>query len=389
MKRNNLLLKSLFSLIGLILINSFSFAQKPNPKELPSISFSTSKNIVVLDDSRENGNVVKLDSRFNSLGTKELPNTTLWGISGTEGKDWELASGTKSSKTITVKFKKVGNYSISISVGYSYKNKKGDDEEDEATFEQENYITVTNNLDELTQIHADSNFIKLIKRAEDYKVKPKYAGDPTPLIFLAKGYYGMYRKDLKDPLISDPYDDAIASVAEAIEMDQNGIFNMPIHKMWLANFQLEILNNGITFNLDSQEGYPTFLISKDLEKNKEKNEELKEAIENYKTITKNIISCRLLEAAIKYHTKDIKGANTIYLSEIPNLLKLENVDNFTEADLNALKLGVILSAQILNKRDGDEKNINACNILDKAKNWFSDIEFKSLYEGKFNSCITE
>ena len=389
MKKNRLFLKTLFSLIGLILINSFSFAQKPNPKDLPTISFSASKNVVILDDSKEDQNIVKLDSKFNSLGTKELPNTITWLISGTQGKDWELVSGTKSSKTIQLKFKKVGSFSISVSVGYSYKNKKGDDEEDEATFEQENYITVTNNLDELTQIHADSNFIKLVKKSEDFRVKPKYAGDPTPLIFLAKGYYGMYLKELKDPLIIDPYDQAIIATAEAIEMDQNGIFNMPIHKMWLANFQLEILNNGITFNLDSQEGYPTFLISKDLEKNKEKNEELKEAIENYKTITKNIISCRLLEAAIKYHTKDIKGANTIYLSEIPNLLKLENVDNFTEADLNALKLGVILSAQILNKRDGDKKNSNACKILDKAANWFSDIEFKSLYEGKFNSCILE
>ena len=202
-----------------------------------------------------------LPPKINSLGTKELPNTITWLISGTQGKDWELVSGTKSSKTIQLKFKKVGSFSISISVGYSYKNKKGDDEEDEATFEQENYITVTNNLDELTQIHADSNFIKLVKRAEDFKVKPKYAGDPTPLIFLAKGYYGMYRKELQDPLINDPFDLAITSTAEAIEIDQNGVFDMPIHKMWLTNFQMEILDNGITFNLDSQDGYPIFPVS--------------------------------------------------------------------------------------------------------------------------------
>ena len=388
MKRNRLLLKTLFSLIGFILIHSSSFAQKPNPKELPNISFSTSKNIVVLDDSRENGDVVKLDSKFNSLGTKELPNSTLWGISGTEGKDWELASGTKSSKTITVKFKKVGNYSISISVGYSYKNKKGNDEEDEATNEKENCITVTNNLDELTQIHADSNFIKLVKRAEDFKVKPKYAGDPTPLIFLAKGYYGMYRKELQDPLINDPFDLAITSTAEAIEIDQNGVFDMPIHKMWLNNFQMEILDNGITFNLDSQDGYPIFYVSKDAAKNTQTNQQIKEAIEQYKSITKNIASCRLLEAAIKYHTKDAKVANTIFAMEIPNLLKLENIDKFTESDIKALKLGVILSAQILSKRDGG--NSNACKILDKATIWFEgDQEFVSLYEEKFNSCKTD
>ena len=70
MKKNRLLLKTLFSLIGVILINSFSFAQKPNPKELPTISFSASKNLVVLDYSKENSNIVKLDSKFNPLGTK-------------------------------------------------------------------------------------------------------------------------------------------------------------------------------------------------------------------------------------------------------------------------------------------------------------------------------
>ena len=388
MKKNRLFLKTLFSLIGLILINSFSFAQKPNPKDLPTISFSASKNVVVLDDSKEDQNIVKLDSKFNSLGTKELPNTITWVISGTQGKDWELVSGTKSSKTIQLKFKKVGSFSISISVGYSYKNKKGDDEEDEATFEQENYITVTNNLDELTQIHADSNFIKLVKRAEDFKVKPKYAGDPTPLIFLAKGYYGMYRKELQDPLINDPFDLAITSTAEAIEIDQNGVFDMPIHKMWLNNFQMEILDNGITFNLDSQDGYPIFSVSKDAAKNTLINEQIKEAIEQYKSITKNTVSCRLLEAAIRYHTKDAKGANAIFTMEIPNLLKLENIDEFTETDIKALKLGVILSTQILSKRDGG--NSNACKILDKALIWFEgDREFVSLYEEKFNSCKTD
>jgi len=388
MKRNRISLKTLFSLIGFILINSFSFGQKLASKDIPSISFSASKNIVVLDDDKDNVNIVKLDSKFNSLGTKELPNSLNWAISGNQGKDWELVSGTKSSKTIQLKFKKVGSFSISVSVGYSYKNKKGDDEEDEATFEQENCITVTNNLDELTQIHADSNFIKLVKRAEDFKVKPKYAGDPTPLIFLAKGYYGMYRKELQDPLINDPFDLAITSTAEAIEIDQNGVFDMPIHKMWLTNFQTEILDNGITFNLDSQDGFPIFSVSKDASKNTQINEQIKEAIEQYKSITRNTVSCNLLEAAIRYHTKDTKGANAIFAMEIPNLLKLETIDKFTESDIKALKLGVILSAQILSKRDGG--NSNACKILDKATIWFEgDSEFVSLYEEKFNSCKTD
>jgi len=75
MKKNNFFFKIISFIIGIIFISNFSIAQKPNSKELPSISFSASKNIVVLDDDKDNVNIVKLDSKFNSLGTKELPSS--------------------------------------------------------------------------------------------------------------------------------------------------------------------------------------------------------------------------------------------------------------------------------------------------------------------------
>ena len=388
MKKGMLKINKIFCLIAFVAFSNSFFAQKPTIKEMPSVSFTASKNVVVLDDSKENQNAVKLDSKFITAGTKELTNSTLWEISGQKGRDWDFISGTNNSKSIQLQFKKVGSYSVSISVGYMFTNKKNEDDEGEVTFDQENFITVTNNMDELTQIHADSNFIKLVKRAEDYKVKPKYAGDPTPLIFLAKGYYGMYKKNLEEPLIPNPYEDAITAASEAIELDQNGIFSMPIHKMWLTKFQMEILNNGIIYQLDSQEGFSSFYTSKDAEKNTISNDEMKEAIDQYKTITKNPISCGLLEAAIRYHIKDIKGANALFAKEIPNLLALSNIDEFTESDVKALQLGVILSAQILTKRDGG--NSNACKILDKAATWYdADNEFVSLYEKKLNSCKTD
>jgi hypothetical protein len=98
MKINSLLLKSLFSLIGLILINSYSFAQKPNPKELPSISFTATKNVIVLDETKVNANIVKLESEFNLMGKTKV--SILWSISGVEGKDWKIISGTLNDKTI-------------------------------------------------------------------------------------------------------------------------------------------------------------------------------------------------------------------------------------------------------------------------------------------------
>jgi len=396
MKINSLLLKSLFSLIGLILINSYSFAQKPNPKELPNISMSASKNVLVLDDTKVNSNIVKLDSKFNLIDTKEI--SRIWSISGVEGKDWKIISGSINAKNIEIEFKKIGNYDVSIEGTYSYEIpvKKGEErewEEDVAIEEQEGFITVTNNLDELTQLFVDRDFLKLIKRADDYRVKPKYAGDPTPLIFLAKGYYALYIDDIKQSLVGDPYDAAITSLSEAIEMDQNGILNMPIHRMWLANFQNKIFQEGILFKLDEQDGYPVFssLSAKNLknsdkkEKNEENKEELIEGIEQSILITKNPNAYRFLEAAIRYNAKEIKEANAIYKTEIPNLNKLENLDGYTETDLAALRIGIILSAQVLHLKDKNYKN--ACEIYYAVDQWFgTEEDFEDFFTNFLNNC---
>ena len=398
MKINRLLLKSLFSLIGLILINSYSFAQKPNPKELPNISMSASKNVLVLDDSKVNSNIVKLDSKFNLIDTKEI--SRIWSISGVEGKDWKIISGSINAKNIEIEFKKIGNYDVSIEGTYSYEIpvKKGEErewEEDVAIEEQEGFITVTNNLDELTQLFVDRDFLKLIKRADDYRVKPKYAEDPTPLIFLAKGYYSLYFHEIKQTLVSDPYDEAINSLSEAIEMDQNGILNMPIHKMWLAKFQNEIFKQGILFKLDERDGYPVFSSlsaknSKDSdkkEKNEENKEELIEAIEQSILITKNPNAYRFLEAAIRYNAKETKEANAIYKTEIPNLNKLKNLDGYTETDLAALRIGIILSAQVLYLKDKDKSYKNACGIYNAVVQWFdTEEDFEDFFTNFLNNC---
>ena len=398
MKINSLLLKSLFSLIGLILINSYFFAQKPNPKELPNISMSASKNVLVLDDTKVNSNIVKLDSKFNLIGTKEI--SRIWSISGVEGKDWKIISGSINAKNIEIEFKKIGNYDVSIEGTYSYEIpvKKGEErewEEDVAIEEQEGFITVTNNLDELTQLFVDRDFLKLIKRADDYRVKPKYAGDPTPLIFLAKGYYALYIDDIKQSLVGDPYDAAITSLSEAIEMDQNGILNMPIHKMWLAKFQNEIFQQGVLFKLDEQDGYPVFssLSAKNLknsdkkEKNEENKEELIEGIEQSILITKNPNAYRFLEAAIRYNAKEIKEANAIYKAEIPNLNKLKNLDGYTETDLAALRIGIILSAQVLYLKDKDKSYKNACGIYNSVVQWFdTEEDFEDFFTEFLKGC---
>jgi len=371
----------LLSFLSLILSSSL-LAQKP------TLQLKESKRVITLDDEKGGNTSIEMRSIFTPAGSKKV--STEWGISGVKGKDWDFTKGDEKSDIIEVSFKRVGNYSVSLNVTYAVKKtlKNGEVEEEEfdISVDNDNFITVTNNLDELTQLHADSNFIKLVKRAGDYTVKEKYANDPTPYIFLAKGLFGVYRKDLKDPMIQDPFEEAITACATAIERDENGVFKMPIHKMWLNSFQLELLNNGVRYILEEEDGYPIVYSNENKDKTAETLTEILDACESYSSITRNPMGIKMIEAAIRYNNRDAKTANLIWKTELPNLANLSDKDfeNWTQADKDALRVGLILSAQALMKRDGS--TINARPMLKKAEKWFEyDKEWIAFYEKKYNS----
>jgi hypothetical protein len=371
----------LLSFLSLILSSSL-LAQKP------ALALKESKRVITLDDEKGGNTSVEMRSMFTPAGTKKV--STEWVISGVKGKDWDFTKGDEKSDIIEVSFKRVGNYSVSLNVTYSVKKtlKNGEVEEEEfdISVDNDNFITVTNNLDELTQLHADSNFIKLVKRAGDYTVKEKYANDPTPYIFLAKGLFGVYRKDLKDPMIQDPFEEAITACATAIERDENGVFKMPIHKMWLNGFQLELLNNGVRYILEEEDGYPIVYSNENKDKTAETLSEILDACESYSSITRNPMGIKFIEAAIRYNNRDAKTANLIWKTELPNLMNLTDKDfeNWTQADKDALRVGLILSSQALMKRDSS--TVNARPMLKKAEKWFEyDKEWIAFYEKKYNS----
>lgn len=352
----------------------------------PKLQLKESKRVITLDNEGSKNNRVEMKSIFTPAGTKKV--LTQWTISGTKDKDWTFAKGDEKSDVIEIEFKRVGNYSVSLSVTYSKtkKNKSGEVEEEEFDLseDRDNFITVTNNLDELTQIHADSNFIKLVKRASDYVVKPRYSNDPTPYIFLAKGFFGMYRKDIKDPMIEDPFEEAITATATAIEKDENGVFKMPIHEMWLTNFQTELLNNGIVYRLEEEKGYPILYSNSDKEKMAEVNGEMLDACDSYASVSKNPIAVKFIEAAIRFQMKDVKTANLIWKTEIPNLINITDLENLTAADKDALRIGIILSAQQLFIRD--KNYANARTIAQHVANWFEyDRDFIAFYEKEMES----
>ena len=102
-------------LLSLLWMSSQLFAQQP------SLQLKESKRVITLDDEGSKTNRIEMKSVFTPAGTKKVG--TLWTISGTKDKDWTYTKGDEKSDIIEVEFKKVGNYSVSLSVTYS-KSKK-------------------------------------------------------------------------------------------------------------------------------------------------------------------------------------------------------------------------------------------------------------------------
>jgi hypothetical protein len=122
---------------------------------------------------------------LNPQGTKKYQ----WSINGvTEaGKGWILPKGlTTTNEKLKVYFDKVGNYTVSLTLVVTVKKKVGDEIEEEETEysgEIEDFISVRSVFPELAAIYAQKpmpDYVKLVERASEYSVKPKYANDPTP-----------------------------------------------------------------------------------------------------------------------------------------------------------------------------------------------------------------
>ena len=379
-----------FTLAFILQVFFISGLSAQNPK--PSLSFSQSEKLIFLDNEEEKKNTISFKANFKPDGCKNT--STLWEFTGLNGKDWKVVGGDLESNEVELEFKKVGNYSFTLTAIYTYsvqqKNGEQEEEEEEIGIEAESVITVTKNLDELTQLHADSNYLKLVKKASTYLVKPEYLEDPTPNIFLAKGYYGIYKKELDDPIIDDPLSATLDCISAAMELDFNGVYDVSIHRIWLNHFQKEWLETEILGNLDEEEGYYIPYSGTDKEIKMERSELSLEGCEIYASISKNPIAIKLLEAALRYSAKDTKTANQIWKTEIPNLndLKDDDFDNMTETDLMALKYGAMLSS--IKLTEISSTNTQACQILNGLKKAFEyDRGFNAFLKSRYNNCLEE
>ncbi|MFM2037844.1 MAG: hypothetical protein RL432_783 [Bacteroidota bacterium] len=348
-----------------------------DPKDLVEISFVSPKSL-------------------DPKGTKKFQ----WSINGaTEaGKGWTLPKGlTTTNEKLKVYFDKVGNYTVSLTLTVTVKKKVGEDIEEEETEysgETEDFISVRSVFPELAAIYAQKptpDYVKLVERASEYSVKPKFANDPTPHLFLAKGYLGLVKTTNTDPRFESAMEECITSFNTARELDKNGVIFDDEHQRFLLELETYIFDENIKDNVNSDpktdpDGFDVFM----------------ENIDYYNQISFAPITSVFLQAATKYMKKDTKGANLIWNTEIPKLKKYKDLDVETSygkkfedesgtkivlsnIDLQMLKFGVIQSASLMKTRDGN--STKACELLNIVSPWLSDQrDFVQFMTKEFNNC---
>jgi hypothetical protein len=336
-------------------------------------------------------NIIEIKSSLKTpLNGKK---TYTWTINGSSepGKGWELVKGTTlSGEKIKISFNKIGNYSIGLTIVAV----SGEDE-NEVSGEVEDFISVRSVFPELAALYAQKpvpNYVKLVEKSSEYTVKPKFANDPTPNLFLAKGYLGLVKSGNPEPRFETAIEDCISSFAAAKELDKNGVIMDDEHQRFLDELQQYLLNENILVNYDA-----------DPKTNPESYDQLVEYIDYYSQTTSAPVCASLMQGYFKYLKKDSKGANLLWNTEILKLKKFVNLDEKTAygerykdelgneiilstVDLKVLKLGAMKVAQIMKTRDNQNPK-EACKLLSIVEPFLiDDTEFATFYSKEFNSC---
>jgi len=369
------------------------------------LTFSANKRLVQPAILKENNTYDAKDlveisfqnpSGIDSKGTKKYQ----WSINGAteDGKGWVLKPNTSTTgEKLQIYFTKVGNYTVSLVMTVTVKTKVGDETEEEETEysgETEEFISVRSVFPELAALYAQKpipDYVKLVEKASEYSVKPKYASDPTPHLFLAKGYLGLVKTTNTDPRFESAFEECISSFNTARELDKNGVIFDDEHQRFLIELETYIFDENIKEN-----------VSADPKSDADGFDILTEYVEYYNQVSFAPITSTLLQAVIKYTKKDVKGANLIWNTEIPKLKKYESLNIETvygvkfkneigtelvisKVDLIMLKIGVMKSAMIMKTRDGN--STKACELIKIVTPWFeNDREFNLFLDKEFNSC---
>lgn len=359
--------------LSIVIISFLAFSV--NSQEL---TFNATRRLVepVLNNEIKPENIVEITYTPDKK-IVELNRTWKINESSVPTKGWDFVKGyTANSKNkIQLVFTKVGNYSIELEV-------ETDTLTDEETFigEYSDFITVRSLFPELAALYAQKpnpSYMKLVEKASEYVVKPKYVTDPTPNLFLAKGMLGLAKGLESTPKIDreTAMSECVASYVAAKELDLNGVLFDDEHQRFINELESYLFDNNIKEYADFEPGTDSY-------------DNFSEYVDYYSEVSSIPFSATILQAYIVLKDGSAGEAVAMWKSEIAAMkdykilgkettygYKVKDADSveaiFSTIDIQILKMGVTKSVDELIKLKG-ENGLLACELLASVEPFLRD-----------------
>lgn len=215
-------------------------------------------------------------------------------------------------------------------------------------------------FDELRILYADGKYEKMIKLADKMASDDKYKKDPMVHFWLSKGLYKMSQSGSANDLYKNSYKESINALGKFVRTDKDGSALLEDENKEffddIQNSLVEQISNEIsTGNFRKASSW----------------------VLSYKKITKNPVGQMFLEGTCKFRADDKSGALVLWRTADAELDKNPELNNFTDADKEMLKLGLEHTAEgYVALRQVDK----AKALLNKGMKWFDeDPEYKEVY----------
>jgi hypothetical protein len=344
------------------------------------LTFSATRRLVepVLNNEIKPENIVEVTYAPDK---KIVKKAHLWKINGSSvpTKGWEFVKGysATSKDKIQLVFTKVGNYSIELEV-------ETDTLTDEETFygEFSDFITVRSLFPELAALYAQKpkpSYMKLVEKASEYVVKPKYATDP------AKGMLGLAKRLETTPKIDaeTAMSECISSYVAAKELDLNGVLFDDEHQRFIIELESYLFDDNIKEFSDFDPGTDAY-------------DNFSEYVDYYSEVSSIPFASTILQGYIMLKDGSSPAAIAAWKGEIATMkgfkitgkettygFKVKDAENleaiFSTVDVQILKMGVMKAVDELIKLKG-ENGLLACELLTVSEPFLvNDREFESYY----------
>jgi len=226
-----------------------------------------------------------------------------------------------------------------------------------------NFSQEDGKYDDLVILFADGKYEKVISSAEKYAKKEANKKDAEPYVWMAKGFYKISISGNSDPIYKNAYKDATKSLMKAFKLDKDSL-SIKKNEEFISVFQ-ESLKERMLNDLSS--------------------DDLKKAggwAQSYSKLTYNDLGPNLFIAAMKYRAGDKSGSKALFDKCEGQLIILNSLNNWSEADVVFLKHGAIQAAEsFIAARQLDK----ARKILEVLKVYFDeDEEFILRYKEVLN-----